>query len=101
MDICHHFLRDMVKYKDIYIQYIWSEDNPSYIMIKKSSAADFVRHMKRTTEGEIWEIVDTGRENIKNTRVTDYVINYEKNEYYIHALAEVMNGYHKSNWILI
>ena len=33
-DICHHFLRDMVDYKDIYIQYIWIEDNPADIMKK-------------------------------------------------------------------
>ena len=29
IDICHHFLRDMVEEKDIDIQYIWSEDNPA------------------------------------------------------------------------
>ena len=29
IDICHHFLRDMVGDKDIDIQYILSEDNPS------------------------------------------------------------------------
>ena len=31
IDIHHHFLWGVVKDKDTYINYIWSEDNPEYI----------------------------------------------------------------------
>ena len=31
IDICHHFLWDIVEYKDIGIGYIWIEDNPEYM----------------------------------------------------------------------
>ena len=81
VDICtkdiyirHHFLQDMVEDKDIDVQYIRNEDNPADIMTKNTSEADFVRHMKRIIEGELCELVDTGRENAKNTRVMDDVI---------------------------
>ena len=49
MDICHHFLRDMVEDKDIDIQYIWSEDNPADIMTNNTSKSDFVRPMNNIT----------------------------------------------------
>ena len=45
--------------------------------------------------------MDTGRENIKNTRVTDDVISCEKTEYPSHSLAEVVDGKHKNDWILV
>ena len=51
IDIWHHFLRYMVEENDIDIQYIWSEDNPAYIMTKNTSEADFARHVKRIIEG--------------------------------------------------
>ena len=53
IDIRHHFRREMVKKKDIDIQYIWSEDNPADIMTKNTPEADFARHTKRVTEGEL------------------------------------------------
>ena len=67
IDIRHHFLWDIVEYKDIYIKYIQSEDNSAYIRKNNTLEADLARHMKSITEGELWEIVDTGRENVKNT----------------------------------
>ena len=36
VDICHHFLRDVVEEKDIGIQYIQSEDNPAGIMARNT-----------------------------------------------------------------
>ena len=36
IDILHHFLRDVVKDKDIAIKYIRSEENPEDIMTKNS-----------------------------------------------------------------
>ena len=51
-----------------------------------------MRHKKRITEGELWELVDTGRENVKKTGVTDDVITRDKTEYSSHTLAEVVDG---------
>ena len=48
MDICHHFMRDMVKDKEIDIWYIQSEENLDDIITKNCSEADFVKHMNRT-----------------------------------------------------
>ena len=45
--------------------------------------------------------MDTGRENVKNTRVTDGVINRHKTEYSSHTLAEVADGDHRNNWVLV
>ena len=61
-------------------------------MTKIGSEADFVKHMKRITEGELWELVETGRENVKNIGVTDDITERDKTEYSIHALAEVVDG---------
>ena len=38
---------------------------------------------------------------VENTRVTDDVITHNKTEYSSQALAEVMDGKHKNDWILI
>ena len=86
-----------MEYKYIDIQYIRSEDKPAEIMTKKNSESDFVKYMKNITEGELWELVDNGIENVKNTRVTDDVINSDKAEYSSHALAEFMNGEHRND----
>ena len=61
-------------------------------MTKNTSEADFVKHMKRITEGELRELVETGRDNVNNTRVTYDVIKRDKTEYYSHSLAEVLDG---------
>ena len=61
----------------------------------------FASLMKRIKEGELLELVDTGRENVKNNRVTVDVINHDKTEYSSHKLAGVVDGKHKNVWILI
>ena len=66
IDIPYNFLGDTVEDKDIQIKYISSEENPADIMIKYFSEADYVKHKKVITEGELWGIVETGRENVKN-----------------------------------
>ena len=53
IDIHHHFLRDMVEDKDIDIQYIRSEYNSADMVTKNTSEANFVRHMKIISEGEL------------------------------------------------
>ena len=92
IDIHHHSLRDMVEEKYIDIQYIRSEENPVDIMTNNTSEAYFSRHMRRITEGELWEIVDTGRENVKKTGVTDDIVTCDKTEYSSHTLSEVVDG---------
>ena len=71
--------RDMVEDKGIVINYIRSEYNPVDIMTKNILEADLENHMKIITEGELWELVDTGSENDKNNRVKDDVITFENN----------------------
>ena len=39
--------------------------------------------------------------NVNNTRFTDDVITRDKTEYSSHALAEVVDGKHKNDWIFI
>ena len=51
IDIYHNFLQDVVKYKDIDVQYILIKYNPADIMTKNTSEADFAGHMKIITEG--------------------------------------------------
>ena len=57
--------------------------------------------MKRIVLGELWDLVDDGRENVKNNRVMDDVIIRDKTEYSSHALAEVMDGKHNNDLIFI
>ena len=87
--------------KDIGIQYIWSEDNPADIMTNKTTEAYFLEHIRIITEKELWNLLYTGRENVKNTRVTNDVITYYKTKYSSYALAEAVNGKHKIEWILV
>ena len=77
--IRHHFLRGIVEEKDIDIQYIRSEDNPAIIIAKSTSEENLARNVRSITEEEIWELVDTDRDNIKKTGVTDDVITRNKN----------------------
>ena len=91
INICHIFLRYMVEYRDINIHYIRNEDNPDYIINKNILEAYFERHMRRITEREFWELVDTGRDNFKKTGVTDDVITCDKTEYSSHVLDVVLD----------
>ena len=45
--------------------------------------------------------MDTGRENVNNTRVTGDFFSHDKTKYSIHSLAKVVDGKYKSGWILI
>ena len=51
IDICHHFLREMVEDKDMDIKYIRSEENPAYIMTKNGSETYYDKHTKNIKEG--------------------------------------------------
>ena len=61
-------------------------------MTKNCSEADFVKRVRRITEGELWYLVKTVRGNAKITRVMDEVIKRENTEYSSHALSEVVDG---------
>ena len=61
-------------------------------MAKNTLEAYFARHMKRITEGELWELVDTGRENFKKAGVTGDIITRNKTVYSSYVLAEVVDG---------
>ena len=61
IDICHNFMRDMVEEKYMDIKYIRSKENPADIMTKNFSETDYVKHTKRITEGELWDLMETGR----------------------------------------
>ena len=50
IDIHHHCLSDMVEDKYMVIKYIVSKENPTDIMMKKYSGANYVKHTKRITE---------------------------------------------------
>ena len=89
IDIRHHFLQDMVEGKDIDIQYIRSEENPDDIMTKNTLEADLTIHMRRITEGELWEIMGIGKQNFYKTGVTDDFITRDKIEYSSHAISEM------------
>ena len=69
--------------------------------MKNCSEADFVKHMKRITEGELWDLVETGRENDKINRVADDVMKRYKTGYSSHALAEVVDEENRNYWILV
>ena len=84
-------MRDMVEEKDIDIKYIGSKENPAEIMTKNCSENDHSKHAKRITEGELWELVETGGENVKNNGVMDGVMNCDSTEYSIHELTNTMD----------
>ena len=101
IDICNHFLRDMMEDKVIDIKYIRIEEHPAEIMTKNFLETDFLKHTKRIIEGELWEIVETRRENVKVARVMDDFIKRYKTYYSSHELTEVADGERRNDWILI
>ena len=52
-------------------------------------------------EGELWDLVETGRNNVNNNRVIYGSMNNELTEYYSHVLAEVVDGEKENDWILV
>ena len=91
IDIRHHFLRDVVEEKYMDVKYIISKENPGDIMTNNCSEADHTKHAKIIREGELWELVDTGRENLNNNGVIDGVTDCEPTEYSSHALANTVD----------
>ena len=61
-------------------------------MAKIFSEVEYVKHMKRITEIELWDLVETGRDNVKNIGFMDEIMECEKTKYSSHAIAEVLDG---------
>ena len=98
--IRHQFLRDMDEGNYMDVNYIKSEENPAYIMTKNCPKAEHVKHTNRITEGEIWELVETGRGNIKIDRVTG-VEDYDSTKYSSRTLANPVYHTDRSELLLV
>ena len=83
------------------IKYIRSEENPVYIMTKNCSESDHVKHAKRITEGELWEIMETGMEDVNNNGVLDGVTDCDSTEYSRHELVNTVEHTNWSEWVLV
>ena len=70
-------------------------------MIKNFSEAGYVKHMNRIMEGELWELVGTGRVNANNDGVVDGVMDCDSIEYSSHTLADAVNKENRYYWILV
>ena len=69
-------------------------------MSKNYPEAEHVKHTKIITEAEIQDLVETGKENVKND-VVDEVVNYDSTEYSIHTLANTVDQTYGSEQILL
>ena len=101
IDMRQNFLRYMVEDKDTEIKYIRSEENPADITAKNIPKADYVKHTKRITEGEIWELVENERQNVKNNKVLDGVMDRDSTEYSSHTLTDSVNKENRNDWIFV
>ena len=59
--------------------------------MKNFSVADHVKHANRITEGEIWEIVETGGQGVNNNGVTYGVMDWYLTECSSHVLTNPMD----------
>ena len=91
IDTCNYFMRYIPENKDLDINYIRSKENPADIMMKNLSEAEHAKQTKIFTEGELWDLMEIRRENVKNNEVLDGVMDFESTEYSSHTLANTMN----------
>ena len=80
INLCHHFLRDVVDDRDIDIKYINSEENPAGIMTKNFPKAEHGKHTNSIIEVELSELLETVSENVNNDGV-DRVTYCESTKY--------------------
>ena len=69
--------------------------------MKNFSEADQTKNANIITEGEHRDLVETGRENIKNNGVTDRVIYCDSTEYHNNALANPVDQTNMREWVLV
>ena len=62
---------------------------------------DHAKNARIITEGELWQLVETGRENFKNNGVTDGVMDFDVNEYSSHAFPNPVDQKNGSEWVLV
>ena len=60
-------------------------------MTNNCSKADYFKHTNRITEGELWDIMETGRDNVNNNEVLGGFMDRDLAGYSSHALADAMN----------
>ena len=60
-------------------------------MTENYSKDDNAKHVKMIMEGELQELVETGRGDFKNNGVTDRVTAFCSTEYYIHSISNNMD----------
>jgi hypothetical protein len=53
IDVRHHFIRDLIKEKQLTIKFVKSEDNPADIMTKNTNRDLFQKHSKNITHGTL------------------------------------------------
>ena len=71
--------------------HISSKEDPADIITKDCLKADYAKHTQRIVEVKLLEIVETVRDNIKNNRLLDGVMDNDLTEYSRHALAYAVN----------
>ena len=91
INVNHNFLRYIVEEKYIDINYIRSKETPRYIMTKNCSEADHIKNTRNITEIETWEVVETGRKNVKYDGITDGVAYWDSLENYSHILINTVD----------
>ena len=69
--------------------------------MKNCGEADHAKHAKRITEGELWDLAETGEENVRNNGVLDGVMNCDSAEDSSHALNNDVNQDNKNDCILV
>ena len=52
---------EILEDKDMDMKCIRSKENPADTVTKNFSEAEHDKHAKRITEGELWQLVETGR----------------------------------------
>ena len=101
IDIHRNSMRYMVEDKYMDIKYIRIEEKPADIMTNNCSEAEYVKHMERITQGELWELAEARRDNDNNIGVMDVVIYCDSTGYSSHSFAEVVDEESSNDWILV
>ena len=83
------------------MNYISSEYNPAYILTNICSEANCATQAKIIMEGELWDLVETGMHNVKNSGVMDGVMDFDPLEYYSHSRANKVNQENSNEWVLV
>ena len=78
-----------------------NEKNSPDTMNSNCSESEHMNQTNRIKEGKIWEIVETGRENVNNYGVTDRVTDYESTKYSRQKFANTVDHTYGGEWVLV